>query len=101
MFAEIADYWKIALIIAVIAALNELSGWLRAKAIAKKVETVATTLEKTDAKVDKKLDDIHLLTNSKNDKLEEKVVELTRLLTESLQREARRDGAEQERKSPS
>lgn len=52
-------------------------------------------------KVLKGIDNVHKIVNSNNERLEMKVTDLTRLLTESLEREARRDGAEQERQSPS
>ena len=44
---------------------------------------------------------VHQIVNSNNERLENKVAEFRKLLTESLEREARRDGAERERKSPS
>ena len=44
---------------------------------------------------------VHQIVNSNNERLENKVAEFRRLLTESLEREARRQGAEQERRSPS
>ena len=44
---------------------------------------------------------VHQIVNSNNERLENKVAEFRKLLTESLEREARRQGAEQERQSPS